>query len=485
MSSDSRAWGGRFSQDTDAAVEAMNASIGFDKALWLEDIAGSVAQSRMLAAQALISADEQKAIEDGLAGIAADIRAGAFEWSVAREDVHMNIEGALTDRIGAVAGKLHTGRSRNDQVALDLRLWLRRNLTELASKTAAVVDAFLNLAARHVDVAMPGYTHLQRGQPVTFGHHMMAYAAMFLRDTGRLLDCRERAAEMPLGSGALAGSPLPLDRHHVAASLAMPTLTLNSLDAVSDRDPALETLGSLSILMVHLSRLAEELVLWSSQEFAFVELSDAFCTGSSLMPQKKNPDIPELLRAKVGRTLGSFTTLAVVMKGLPLSYNKDMQEDKEPLFDAVRTAHEALGILPAMLRNMTVKADRLGDALRDGYVLATDLADHLVEQGVPFRDAHHVIGKAVGLAIAGQRRLEDFSLAELRELHPAFGDDALAVLDPQRSLARRDLPGAPAPDRIHQAIGEAITRLAAHRIRMATGGPCAIERALASGEILP
>ena len=485
MSSDSRAWGGRFALDTNAAVEAMNASVSFDQRLWLEDIAGSIAQSRMLRAQQLVTDQEQQLIEEGLVGIAADIRSGSFAWSVAREDVHMNIEGALTDRIGAVAGKLHTGRSRNDQVALDLRLWLRRRLTELAQRVGEAVQAFLDVGTRHVDVAMPGYTHLQRGQPVTFGHHMMAYAAMFLRDMDRLLDARRRAAEMPLGSGALAGSPLPLDRHHVAQTLEMPTLTLNSLDAVSDRDPALETLSALSILMVHVSRLAEELVIWSSQEFAFIELSDAFCTGSSLMPQKKNPDIPELLRAKVGRTLGSFTTLAVVMKGLPLSYNKDMQEDKEPLFDAVTTAMESVSILPALLSNMTVRAERLQDALRDGFVLATDLADHLVEQGLPFRQAHHVIGRAVATAISRGKRLEDFTLEELKELSPAFGDDALEVLDPQRSLARRDLPGAPAPNRVAQAIAEAQDRLNALSERASRGGPSAVERALAEGQAVP
>lgn len=482
---DGRAWGGRFSQDTNAAVEAMNASVAFDQALWCEDIAGSIAHSRMLAAQGLMSVDEQATIEAGLTAIAKDIAAGDFEWTVAREDVHMNIEGALADRIGRVAGKLHTGRSRNDQVALDLRLWLRRELTALAGQLGDVVEAFLRVASANVEVPMPGYTHLQRGQPVTFGHHMVAYAAMFLRDVDRILDVRARAAEMPLGSGALAGSPLPLDRHHVAASLVMPTLTINSLDAVSDRDPALETLSALSIVMTHVSRLAEELVLWSSQEFAFIELSDAFCTGSSLMPQKKNPDIPELLRGKAGRVMGAFVTLSTVMKGLPLSYNKDMQEDKEPLFDAVATVRQALGIMPAMLDNLTVKADRLNAALRDGFVLATDLADHLVERGLPFREAHHVIGRAVALALGKGCRLEDLSLETLRELSPTFGDDALEVLDPQRSLARRDLPGAPAPNRVREAIDEARARLAPMLERSAQGGPCAIEVAVAAGESAP
>ncbi|MCA9518503.1 MAG: argininosuccinate lyase, partial [Myxococcales bacterium] len=384
----SSAWGGRFSGATADIVQAMNASVGFDQALALEDIAGSVAHSRMLAAQGLMSAAEQAEIEGGLAAIAAEIRGGRFAWSVAREDVHMNVEGALADRIGRAAGKLHTGRSRNDQVALDLRLWLRRELTELGEAVAAAVSALTGGAEAHTGTLMPGYTHLQRAQPITFGHHLMAYAAMFLRDLDRLLDARRRAAVLPLGSGALAGSPLPLDRHRVAAELELDAITWNSLDGVSDRDPALETLSALSILMVHVSRLGEELVLWTSQEFGFVELSDAFCTGSSLMPQKKNPDIPELLRGKAGRVFGALQALLVTMKGLPLAYNKDMQEDKEPLFDAMATARACVGILPDLLGAMTVREDRMKTALADGFLLATDLADYLTDKGVPFREAH-------------------------------------------------------------------------------------------------
>jgi len=480
-----KAWGGRFEGDTNTAVEAMNASVAFDRALALEDIAGSIAHARMLVARDILKAEEHTAIETGLAHIAEAIRSGSFEFTVAREDVHMNVEGALTDHIGAVAGKLHSGRSRNDQVALDLRLWLRRELTDLGTELGQLVRAFTDAAETHASVPMPGYTHLQRAQPITFGHHLMAYAAMFLRDIDRVLDARRRASVMPLGSGALAGTPLPIDRRRVAAELEMPTLTLNSLDAVSDRDPALEYLSTLSIVMVHISRLAEEIVLWTSQEFGFVTLADAFCTGSSLMPQKKNPDIPELLRGKAGRVFGSLQALLVVMKGLPLAYNKDMQEDKEPLFDAVATVRSCVGILPALLGAMTPQTERMADALRDGYLLATDLADHLVDRGVPFREAHHVIGRAVALCLDRGCRLEDLELADLRVLHGAFGDDAFEALDVGASLARRDVPGGPAPDRVLEAVGLARGELTSLLEALAVGGPSALERALAEGQPLP
>ncbi|MGM0577011.1 MAG: argininosuccinate lyase [Myxococcota bacterium] len=480
-----KAWGGRFTQQTHAAVEAMNASVAFDQVLALEDIAGSVAHVRMLLGQGLIAPGERKLIEDGLLDIAQDIREERFEFTAAREDVHMNIEAALADRIGPVAGKLHSGRSRNDQVALDLRLWLRRELTELGEELRRLVEVLLDAAGRHADQPMPGYTHLQRAQPVTFGHHMMAYAAMYLRDLDRVLDARRRVSIMPLGSGALAGTPLPLDRSRVAAELEMPELTLNSLDAVSDRDPALETLSALSIFMVHTSRLAEELVLWTSQEFGFVELSDAFCTGSSLMPQKKNPDIPELLRGKAGRVFGDLQALLTVMKGLPLAYNKDMQEDKEPLIDGLLTARACASILPDLLEAMTPRPDRLDAALRDGFLLATDLADYLVKKGVPFRDAHHVIGSAVRICLDRGCRLEDLDVADLRELHEAFAEDALDVLDPTRSLERRDLPGGPAPSRVREAARtgrEKLTNLAA---RLEHDGPSALERAVRRGGTMP
>lgn len=483
--SDARAWGGRFREGTAAVVEAMNASVAFDQALALEDIAGSIAHARMLAAQGLMDADEQRAIEDGLVAIAADIRAGSFAWRVDREDVHMNVEAALADRIGRPAGKLHTGRSRNDQVALDLRLWLRRELTAFGGELHALATALVGLARAHASVLMPGYTHLQRAQPITFGHHLMAYVAMFSRDLDRVLDARRRAAVSPLGSGALAASPLPLDRARVAAELELPELTLNSLDGVSDRDAALETASTLAIAMVHVSRLAEELVLWASQEFGFIELSDGFCTGSSLMPQKKNPDIPELLRGKSGRVFGALTTLLTVMKGLPLAYNKDMQEDKEPLFDAMRTARACVGILPDLLGAMTLREDRMRAALRDGYLLATDLADHLVDAGVPFREAHHVIGRVVGHCVERGLRLEDLDLAALRALDPRFGEGALAALDADRSVSRRALPGGPAQSAVLAAADTAAGRLATFRAALDAGGPSALERALRDGAPLP
>ncbi|TNF29519.1 MAG: argininosuccinate lyase [Deltaproteobacteria bacterium] len=485
MATDSRAWGGRFQEATAAVVEAMNASVGFDKALALEDIAGSVAHSRMLAAQHLMCGKEQAQIEAGLVAIAADIRAGRFTWSVAREDVHMNVEGALADRIGRVAGKLHTGRSRNDQVALDIRLWLRRELTELGGELQTLVTTLVGLAREHAEVAMPGYTHLQRAQPITLGHHLMAYVAMFLRDLDRLVDARRRASVLPLGSGALAASPLPLDRDRVARELELPEITFNSLDGVSDRDAALETLSLASIIMVHVSRLAEELVLWASQEFGFIELSDGFCTGSSLMPQKKNPDIPELLRGKAGRVFGSLQSLLTTMKGLPLAYNKDMQEDKEPVFDAMATVRQAVGILPDLLGAMTVKKERMRAALKDGFLLATDLADYLVDTGMPFREAHHVVGRVVAYCLGAGKRLEDLDHAELHAIDAAFGPDSLDVIDADRSIGRRALPGGPAPEAVRRSADFAEMQVEVLAGRLASGGPSAIERALHAGEPLP
>ena len=485
MSGDDRAWGGRFVEATNHSVEAMNASIQFDQKMALEDIAGSIAHARMLAATALITDEERVSLETGLVGIAAEIREGNFSFRVDREDVHMNIEGALRDRLGDVAGRLHTARSRNDQVALDLKLWLRREMSTLGGLIGRLVDTFLTLAESHADQPMPGYTHLQRGQPVTFGHHMAAYAAMYLRDLERLLDARKRAAEMPLGSGALAATPLPIRRELVGAELEMPTLTLNSLDAVADRDAGMEALACLSILMVHTSRLAEELILWSSQEFGFIELRDGYCTGSSLMPQKKNPDIPELLRGKTGRVFGDLMSLLTVMKGLPLAYNKDMQEDKEPVFDAFDTARGCVAILPDLLSTMTVHSDALEDALRDGFVLATDLADHLVDQGVPFRDAHHAVGSAVALCLSRNQRLEDLSDADLQAIHPSFAHGCVDQLSPANSLERRDVPGGPAPARVRSAVTESRQRLETLRARCHSGGPSALEQAIHEGTPLP
>jgi argininosuccinate lyase len=487
MSKDSNdsAWGGRFREATDAQVQAMNASVAFDQRLALEDIAGSIAHARMLARVGIVTTEEAQTLEGGLIGIAHDIRAGGFVFTEEREDVHMNVEGALAERIGEVAGKLHSGRSRNDQVALDLRLWLRRELSETATQVLAIVDTLLSLAEDHADLPMPGYTHLQRAQPITFGHHLSAYAAMMLRDVDRLLDARDRGDELPLGAGALAGTPLPIDRDAVAMELEFSGITANSLDSVSDRDEALETLAALSIFMVHVSRLAEEMVLWTSQEFGFITLSDAFCTGSSLMPQKKNPDIPELLRGKTGRVFGSLQALLVVMKGLPLAYNKDMQEDKEPLFDAMDTARTCAGVLPALLRAMTPQPEAMAAALSEGFLLATDLADHLVAQGVPFREAHHLIGRAVAHCLDRGCALEDLSLEDLRGLDPRFGDDALSVLDIGRSLERRDVAGAPNPSRVRAAVAHMREQANSLDERAERGGPSALERALAAGQPLP
>jgi len=480
-----QAWSGRFQEATARIVQEMNASVAFDQLLALEDIAGSLAHARMLFAVGILDNEEWRLIEDGLTAIAADIREGRFKWTMEREDVHMNVEGALADRIGATAGRLHTGRSRNDQVALDLRLWLRRSLSELGHEVARSINKLLELAGRWSSLPMPGYTHLQRAQPVTLGHHVMAWAAMLLRDLDRLLDTRKRLSYSPLGSGALAGTTLPIDRFRVARELELLGVTINSLDGVADRDPALESLSTLSILMVHISRMAEEIVLWTSQEFGFVELSDAFCTGSSLMPQKKNPDIPELLRGKAGRVFGALQALLVTMKGLPLAYNKDMQEDKEPLFDAMRTAHQCVAILPELLSAMTPRPARMQAALADGYLLATDLADYLVEKGVPFRDAHHVAGRAVGHGLSTGQRLEQMPLSELQALHPSFEADVARALDVHASLERRALPGGPAPAAVETAMTLARQQLEELGQRLAGGGPSALERALHAGDPLP
>lgn len=480
-----KAWGGRFSEPTAAIVEAMNASVGFDQKLAIEDIAGSIAHARMLLSVGILNRNEYDALEGGLVDIASDIRDGRFVWTVAREDVHMNIEGALADRLGAVAGRLHTGRSRNDQVALDLRLWLRRQATELAEGLGRVLDVLLTQAEQYADVPMPGYTHLQRAQPITFGHHLAAWAQMLGRDLERLLDARRRLAFSPLGSGALAGTPLPIDRHHVCRTLGFRGPTLNSLDGVADRDGALEVLSVLSILMVHVSRMAEEMILWISQEFGFIEMSDAFCTGSSLMPQKKNPDIPELLRGKAGRVFGAFQALLVVMKGLPLAYNKDMQEDKEPLFDAVQTAATCVAILPDLLNAIKPRPERMQAALRDGFLLATDLADYLVEKGMPFREAHHVAGRAVALGVATSTRLEDMDTDTFKSINPAIEGDIHASLDVQRTLARRNLVGGPAPEAIRREIRTFRDIVNELNGRIGEHAPSALEKALHLGTALP
>ncbi len=445
-------WGGRFSEGTDALVERINASVSFDQRLYREDLTGSIAHVRMLAATGIVTSDEAQQIEDGLKGIRAAIDGGDFTWRQDREDVHMNVEAALAEAIGPVAGKLHTARSRNDQVALDLRLYLREAFLDRAEDALGLVSALLEQAKDKTRVVLPGYTHLQRAQPVSLAHHLHAYVAMLLRDVTRLLDAHDRANQLPLGSGALAGTPHPIDRQHVARSLGFPELTPNSLDAVSDRDAAVELVSAAALCLSHLSRLGEELVLWMSQEWRFVRLPDAFCTGSSIMPQKKNPDIPELVRGKTGRVTGSLVSLLMTLKGLPLAYNKDLQEDKEPVFDADDALRDCLTVLTGTIAGAEYDAARMADGLRAGFVMATDVADALVEAGVPFRDAHHRVGALVGQCADEHRAIEDLEDAEWQSLFPELSAAAWTrALDPVASLERRDQPGAPSPKRVAAA----------------------------------
>ncbi len=460
-------WGGRFEEATDALVERINASVGFDQRLYRHDLAGSVAHVRMLGRTGIIPEADAAAIEAGLFAIRARIDAGDFEWRIDREDVHLNIEAALADSLGPVAGRLHTGRSRNDQVALDLRLYLRESFLDRAGEALDVIAALLEQARGKEHVVLPGYTHLQRAQPVSLAHHLHAYAAMLFRDSGRLLDAHDRANRLPLGSGALAGTPHPIRRDWVAAELGFPELTENSLDAVSDRDGAVELMAAAALTASHLSRLGEELVLWMSQEFRFVQLPDAFCTGSSIMPQKKNPDIPELMRGKSGRITGSLVSLLMTLKGLPLAYNKDLQEDKEPLFDADRTLSDLLRVTARVLSGARFDAARMAGALRAGFVMATDVADALVEAGVPFRDAHHRVGALVQGCARENKELESLSPEAWHEAMPELTAAAIQrALNPVVSLERRDQPGAPAPRRVLEAQAAFERRLAEVRGRI-------------------
>lgn len=457
-------WGGRFSEPTDAFVARLNASVGFDRRLYHEDIDGSRAHAAMLAAQGIISADDATAIRDGLDAVRAEIEGGAFTWSEALEDVHMNVEHRLTARIGAAGGRLHTARSRNDQVATDLRLWVLRRIDEdLVPRVDRLQAALVALAERDGDAILPGYTHLQRAQPVLFAHHLLAYVEMLERDRGRLVDCRARAAESPLGSAALAGTPFPLDREMTARALGFARPTSNSLDAVGDRDFAVELCAAAALCMTHLSRLAEELVIWSSQEFAFVELGDAFATGSSIMPQKKNPDIPELVRGKTGRVYGDLVALLTVLKGLPLAYNKDLQEDKEALFDAVDTTIDCLEATTRLLPALRVRRDRMRAACDEGFVTATDVADYLAARGVPFREAHHVVGRLVAWCIVERRTLPSLSLDEFRRFSDAFGDDIRAAVTVEASVAARTSQGGTAPVRVAEALAAARARVDGRR----------------------
>ena len=453
-------WGGRFDEPTDAFVEAFTASVGFDRRLYREDIAGSIAHARMLADQGVIAADEAQTIVGGLEAIRERIEAGEFEWRVDLEDVHMNIEAALTQEVGDVGKKLHTGRSRNDQVATDLRLWLRGQVDAIAGELARLQRGLIEVAEREAETILPGFTHLQSAQPVTFGHHMLAWFEMLHRDHQRLLDARERLNVSPLGVAALAGTTYPVDREATARALGFDGVAANSLDAVSDRDFALEFCSVAAICMTHLSRMAEEMVLWSSAQFDFVDLGDAFCTGSSIMPQKKNPDVPELVRGKTGRVNGHLFALLTLMKSQPLAYNKDNQEDKEPLFDAVDTLAGSLRAFADLVPRMTVKAENMREAARRGYATATDLADYLVRKGVAFRDAHEVVGRAVRHGISTGRDLGEMELTELQQFSDAIGADVFEVLTLEGSVAARDHIGGTAPARVRTAAAEARQRLA-------------------------
>ena len=413
----------------------------------------------MLARAKIIAADDLAAIERGMAQILEEVRAGRFEWSVEREDVHLNIEHRLTELVGDAGKRLHTARSRNDQVATDMRLWLRAQIDELLVLLRNVRSGLLDLASKHVDTLMPGFTHLQVAQPVTFGHHLMAYFEMFTRDAERLADCRKRVNRLPLGASALAGTSYPIDREFVAKELGFDGVCENSLDAVSDRDFAIEFLADASLTMAHVSRLSEELILWMSPAFGFVRIADRFCTGSSIMPQKKNPDVPELMRGKTGRVYGSLMALLTVIKGQPLAYNKDNQEDKEPLFDTVDTLRDVLTLLAELLKGIEPRADRMRKALDDGFATATDLADYLVRKGMAFRDAHEVVARAVRAAEEAGKDLAQLPLATLKGFSTLIGDDVHAVLTPEGSVASRKHVGGTAPEAVRAAIERARKRL--------------------------
>lgn len=437
-------WGGRFSKNTNELVDAFNASIDFDKRLYHEDIRGSIAHANMLAKCGIIPAEDGEKIVAGLKDILADIEAGNFSFEVALEDIHMNVEARLTERIGKAGARLHTARSRNDQVALDMHMYMKREVAEIAELLINFEKALLTVAKKHDKTLMPGYTHLQRAQPITFAHHLLAYFNMLQRDFRRLLGVWEGADMMPLGAGAIAGTTFPIDRHDVAAQLNFGKVYCNSMDAVSDRDYVIEFLSFASMLMMHMSRLSEEICLWSSTEFGFIELDDAFATGSSMMPQKKNPDIAELVRGKTGRVYGHLQAMLVTAKGLPLTYNKDLQEDKEGFFDAVDTIKFSLAVYCDMILTMTVNVDKMQQAVSKDFSNATDLADYLVRKGLPFRQAHEVVGKCVAYAILNDKFLPEITLEEYKGFSDLFEEDLLVALEPYNCVAARKSYGGPA-----------------------------------------
>lgn len=453
-------WGGRFTEATDAFVERFTASIGFDYRLYHHDINGSIAHATMLAKVGVLTDAERNQIITGLEEIRAEIVAGKFTWSISLEDVHMNIEHVLTQRIGITGKKLHTGRSRNDQVATDIRLYLRDEIDAIAKELTRLQQGLLIVAEREADTIMPGFTHLQTAQPVTFGHHLLAWFEMLQRDYSRLLDCRKRMNYLPLGAAALAGTTYPIDRAYTAQLLCFDAPTENSLDSVSDRDFAIEFSSFAAILMMHMSRFSEELVLWTSSQFSFIDLPDRFCTGSSIMPQKKNPDVPELVRGKTGRVYGHLTALLTLMKSQPLAYNKDNQEDKEPVFDAIDTVKDCLRAFADMVPAILPRKEKMYEAAKRGFSTATDLADYLVRRGVPFRDAHEIVGKSVGYGVQTGKDLSEMSLEELQQFSKNIEQDVFAVLTLEGSVAARNHIGGTAPVQVKAAVERAKVSLA-------------------------
>ena len=453
-------WSGRFGKSTDQLVDDFHSSISFDQRLFEQDITGSVAHATMLGEQGIIPKEDADKIVEGLRGILEDAREGKIAWRTDAEDIHMNVEALLTERIGEAGKRLHTGRSRNDQVALDTRMYARTACQEAETLLRELISALLDTAEKNLHTIMPGYTHLQKAQPITLAHHLTAYVQMFLRDRNRFRQAYDAADVMVLGSGALAGTTYPLNRERVAELLGFSRISDNSLDGVSDRDFLLDYLSAASILMMHLSRFCEELILWNTNEFRFVEMDDGFATGSSIMPQKKNPDVAELIRGKTGRVYGDLMTLLTVMKGIPLAYNKDMQEDKEAFFDARDTLVKSLTVFTAMFRTLTFRADVMEKGAAGGFTNATDCADYLVKKGVPFRDAHRVSGELVARCLKENKALLDLTLPELQSFHPAFDADVFDALSLIACVEKRDIPGAPAPARVRESIAKARQALA-------------------------
>ena len=448
-------WGGRFQKSTDKIVDDFNSSIRFDKRMYKQDIKGSIAHATMLGKQNIIPKEDSDKIVAELKNILKDIEDGKVEFEIDAEDIHMNIEKILIERIGDAGKRLHTGRSRNDQVALDIRMYLMDETADIEEMLIHTLNVLVDLASDHTETIMPGYTHLQKAQPVTFAHHLMAYFEMFKRDLSRLRDCRKRTNVMPLGSGALAGTTYPLDREFVASELGFDAVTMNSLDGVSDRDFVIELANCLALVMMHLSRFCEELILWSSNEFSFVEMDDAFSTGSSIMPQKKNPDVAELIRGKAGRVYGHLMGLLTTMKGIPLAYNKDMQEDKEPIFDSIDTVKLCLPVFCDMIATMTVKKDNMLKGSKGGFTNATDVADYLVKKGLPFREAHAVVGRMVFYSIEHDKALDDLTMDEFKEFSDIIEDDIYNAISMETCVNDRKVIGGPAKEVVEKAIADA------------------------------